>query len=133
MSVEFKIPGLRLRLSAAAETIVRGGHPWVFAASVRKQNREGKTGELAVIYDRNNAFLAAGLFDPDSPIRVRILHVGKPQPINAGWWRRHYEEALARRAGLFDEKTTGYRCINGENDGWPGLVLDRYETTLALK
>jgi 23S rRNA (cytosine1962-C5)-methyltransferase len=34
---------------------------------------------------------------------------------------------------LFDEQTTGYRWINGESDGWPGLVLDRYETTLVLK
>ena len=38
-----------------------------------------------------------------------------------------------RRAGLFDEQTTGYRWVNGESDGWPGLVLDRYDTTLVLK
>ena len=133
MSVKSKTPALRLRLAAAAESVVRAGHPWVFAASVRRQNRPGKTGELAVIYDRNNEFLAAGLFDPDSPIRVRILHLGKPQPLDRDWWRLHLDHALARRAGLFDEKTTGYRCINGESDGWPGLVLDRYGTTLALK
>ncbi len=133
MNVKSKNPALRLRLAAAAESVVRAGHPWLFAASVRRQNRPGKTGELAVIYDRNNEFLAAGLFDPDSPIRVRILHAGKPQPLDRDWWRRHLDEALARRAGLFDEKTTGYRCINGESDGWPGLVLDRYGTTLALK
>jgi 23S rRNA (cytosine1962-C5)-methyltransferase len=29
--------------------------------------------------------------------------------------------------------TTGCRLIHGENDGWPGLVLDRYDTTLVLK
>jgi 23S rRNA (cytosine1962-C5)-methyltransferase len=34
---------------------------------------------------------------------------------------------------LFDEHTTGFRCIHGEADGWPGLVLDRYDTTLVLK
>jgi 23S rRNA (cytosine1962-C5)-methyltransferase len=34
---------------------------------------------------------------------------------------------------LFDERTTGYRLINGESDGWPGLVLDRYDTTLVMK
>jgi 23S rRNA (cytosine1962-C5)-methyltransferase len=133
VSEETKTPALRLRIGAVAETRVRGGHPWVFAESVRKQNRPGKTGELAVIFDRKNQFLAAGLFDSDSPIRVRVLHRGKPQPIDAAWWRRHLEEALARRAGLFDESTTGYRCVNGENDGWPGLVLDRYDTTLVLK
>ena len=93
----------------------------------------GKTGELALLYDRKDEFLAAGLFDADSPIRARILHAGKRQAINLAWWRQHWEQSQARRAGLFDERTTGYRCINGENDGWPGLVLDRYDTTLALK
>jgi 23S rRNA (cytosine1962-C5)-methyltransferase len=29
--------------------------------------------------------------------------------------------------------TTGYRLIHGESDGWPGLVLDRYDATLVLK
>ena len=38
-----------------------------------------------------------------------------------------------RPAGLFDEQTTGFRWINGESDGWPGLVLDRYDRTLVLK
>jgi hypothetical protein len=47
---------LRLRLTATAESIVRGGHPWVYAASVREQNRAGVAGELAVIYDRNDTF-----------------------------------------------------------------------------
>ena len=133
MNVNSNTPALRLRLTAAAETTVRGGHPWVFAPSVRRQNRVGKTGELALIYDRKDEFLAVGLFDADSPIRARILHLGKPQAITPAWWRQHWEQAQARRAGLFDDRTTGYRCINGESDGWPGLVLDRYDTTLALK
>lgn len=124
---------LRLRVTATAETILRGGHPWLFAESIREQNRDGKLGELAVIYDRNDAFLAIGLFDPDSPLRVRILHSGKPFIIDVAWWKDHFSKAIQRRDGLFDEETTGYRLINGESDGWPGLVLDRYDTTLVLK
>jgi 23S rRNA (cytosine1962-C5)-methyltransferase len=34
---------------------------------------------------------------------------------------------------LFDEQTTGFRWLNGESDGWPGLVLDRYDSTLVMK
>ncbi len=124
---------LRLRLTAAAEAHVRGGHPWVFAESVREQNRHGSAGELVVIYDRQDKFLAVGLYDPDSPIRVRVLHAGKPQTIDAAWWAARLDAAVRRRDGLFDERTTGYRLINGESDGWPGLVLDRYDTTLVMK
>jgi len=124
---------LRLRLTATAESIVRGGHPWVFADSVKEQNRAGVAGELAVIFDRNDKFLAIGFFDPESPIRVRVLHVGKPVTIDEAFWKQRLAAAVQRRDGLFDEHTTGYRIINGESDGWPGLVLDRYDTTLVLK
>ena len=124
---------LRLRVTPAAETAVRSRHPWVFAESIQESNRAGKAGELAVIYDRKDKFLAVGLFDPDSPIRVRILHAGKPQTIDITWWQTRLEQTLARREQLFDAQTTGYRLIHGESDGWPGLVLDRYDTSLVLK
>ncbi len=131
--MDLKSTRLRLRITAAAETIVRGGHPWLFADSIHETNRAGEVGELAVIYDRKDKFLAVGLFDPESPIRVRILHAGKPQTIDSAWWNAHLEKTLARRAQLFDATTTGYRLIHGESDGWPGLVLDRYDTTLVMK
>jgi len=124
---------LRLRVTAAAESILRSGHPWLFADSIKEQNRAGEMGELAAIYDRKNRFLAVGLFDPDSPIRVRILHAGKPRTIDQDWWRARLAQALDLRGSLFEDQTTGYRCINGESDGWPGLVMDRYDTTLVLK
>ncbi len=126
-------PQLRLRVTGSTETILRSGHPWLFAGSVRDQNRKGRTGELAVIYDRKNQFLGFGLFDPASPIRVRMLHAGKPAIVDAGWWTARLEQSLQRRQGLFDAQTTGYRLIHGENDGWPGLVLDRYDSSLVLK
>ena len=124
---------LRLRLTNTAETIVRGGHSWLFSDSIREQNRAGQTGELAVIYDRNDKFLAVGLFDSDSPIRVRVLHTGKPQTIDSAWWNARLEKTLALRRDLFDAQTNGFRLIHGESDGWPGLVLDKYDSTLVLK
>jgi 23S rRNA (cytosine1962-C5)-methyltransferase len=124
---------LRLRISPTAEKYLRAGHPWVYSDSVREQNRPGTAGELAVIFDRTDKFFAVGFFDPDSPIRVRVLHVGKPVPVDRDFWNARLDAALQRRANLFDEQTTGYRLINGESDGWPGLVLDRYDSTLVLK
>lgn len=124
---------LRLRLTAAAESAVRSGHPWVYSDSIRESNRAGRTGEFAIIYDRLDRFLAIGWFDPDSPLRVRILHTGKPCHLDAAWWRERLATALTRRHHLFGPDTTGYRLIHGESDGWPGLVLDRYDTTLVVK
>jgi len=126
-------PNLKLRVSQKTETILRSGHPWLFSDSIREQTRPGTVGELAIIYDRKNQFLGMGLFDSDGPIRVRMLHTGKPQKVDRAWWQQHLTAALDRRRNLFDAETNGYRLCNGESDGWPGLVLDRYDSTLVLK
>lgn len=113
---------------------MRQGHPWIFSESVRSQSRPGQAGELGVVYDKNNQFLGVGMFDPDSPIRLRVLHVGKPESIDPAWWERRFQAAWNRREGLeADPQTNGYRLLHGENDQWPGLVLDRYGDTLVLK
>lgn len=117
----------------AAEAQVRAGHPWVFAESIREQNRPGEAGELAVIYDRQDRFLAVGLCDPQSPIRIRVLHGGAPANIDLAWFRDRLEEAAARRSSVFSEQTNGGRWINGESDRFPALVLDRYDGTLVIK
>jgi 23S rRNA (cytosine1962-C5)-methyltransferase len=117
-------------VTAVAESVLRSGHPWLFADSIREQNRAGQAGELAVIYDRKDRFLATGLFDPDSQIRVRLLHVGKPRAINRNWWSERLTRALESRRGLFDEQTTGFRWINGESDGRPGSGSLRLDAKL---
>lgn len=134
MSAEVKaVPRLRLRLTAAAESVVRAGHPWVYAERIKEANRPGVTGEIAIVYDRNDRFLALGLFDGESPIRLRVLHTGKPVMADDAWWYGRLAAAVARRDGLFDSSTDGYRLVNGESDGWPAMVVDRYAETLVLK
>lgn len=125
---------LRLRLFPRAETAVRGGHPWVYADSIKSQNREGVTGELAVIYDRRDRFFAVGMYEAESPIRVRVLHCGKPAEIGREWWLGKAEVCLAKReGGVLKEGTDGARMINGESEGFPGLVADKYADTLVVK
>lgn len=126
-------PRLRLRISPRALTALREGHPWIFSDSIQGENRPGVLGELAALYDHRDRFQGLGLYDPDSPIRVRVLYTGKARPLDAEWWRHHLRQPLDLRAGMFDAQTTGYRLCSGESDGWPGLVLDRYADTLVLK
>jgi 23S rRNA (cytosine1962-C5)-methyltransferase len=124
---------LRLRLTTTAERHVRGGHPWVYSDSVTEQNRDGDIGDLAVIYDKKDKFLALGLYDPTSPIRVRVLHAGKPARATPEWWLERLLKAKTIRLAHFDDDTTGFRWVSGESDGFPGLVLDRYAEVLVLK
>src|SRR5881394_2033502 len=124
---------IHVRLRPDAENRVRAGHPWIYDQSIREQRGAGKAGDLAVVFDRNDKFLAIGFYDPESPIRIRVLHRGKPVEITSDFWRERIKQSGAGRSALFDEQTNGYRLVNGENDFLPALVLDRYSETLVLK
>jgi 23S rRNA (cytosine1962-C5)-methyltransferase len=124
---------LAVHVTPAAERALRGGHPWLFDQAIRRQSDVGEPGDLTVIFDSRNRFLAIGLYDPDSPIRVRILHQGKPAVIDRQWYLEQLRAAARRRASLPATDTTGYRLVHGENDGLPGLIVDRYDTTCVFK
>lgn len=125
---------LALRVHPAAERALRGGHPWLYAGAIRQQSHEGQPGDLGVVFDQKRRFVAIGLYDPLSPIRLRVLQQGRPAPIDRSWFAARLAAALALREPLAeDQRTTGYRLVHGENDGLPGLVVDRYDETAVLK
>lgn len=124
---------IALRVSAEAEKIIRQGHPWVFDQSILEQSHRSLPGDLAVIFDSKRKFLAIGLYDPTSPIRVRILQKGKPANIDSNWFQQKIKTAIALREPLNHKNTNAYRLVHGENDGLSGLVIDRYAETAVIK
>jgi 23S rRNA (cytosine1962-C5)-methyltransferase len=124
---------IALRINAPAERALRQGHPWIFDQSITEQSHAGAPGDLAVIFDDQRRFLAIGLYDPTSAIRVRILQSRDSATINTNWFQNKLTIATHIRTGLEAKNTTGYRLVHGENDGLPGLVIDRYDDTLVLK
>jgi len=70
-------PQLRLRVTAAAESQLRAGHPWVFSDSVREANRAGEAGELAVVFDRKDKFWRWASLIRIHRFGVRVLHAGQ--------------------------------------------------------
>jgi len=124
---------IALRISPHAERALRQGHPWVFDQSITEQSHKGTPGDLAVIFDDKRRFLAIGLYDPTSAIRVRVLQSRDPATINADWFKAKLVSAALVREPLEGKDTTGYRLVHGENDGLPGLIIDRYADTFVLK
>lgn len=136
MSIIPKIEPRRLaiKLRPAAEKMVKRGHPWIFADSIAKQNVDGKAGDLAIIYDtKRNGILAIGLYDPQSPIRIKLIQFGKAAQINNEWFAKKIKEAYMLRTSLLATDTNSYRLIFGENDHLPGFIADVYDTVLVIK
>lgn len=124
---------IAIRVRPQALAALRAGHPWLFDQAIEQVSHAGAPGDLAVIFDTKRRFVAIGLYDPDSPIRVKILQHSQPVQIDADFWRGRLRAAVQRRAPLQAQGTTGYRLVHGENDGLPGLIIDRYAETLVLK
>jgi len=125
---------IAIKVKTSVEKIIRQGHPWLFEQGITKQSKEGKAGDIAIIYDKKkNQFLAIGLYDPFSVIRVKLLQAGKKAQIGEDWFRERIKIAFDKRAPLLQTDTNSYRLIHGENDGFPGLVADVYANVLVLK
>ncbi len=123
---------LAVRVTAPALRHIKMGHPWVYDGSITSVSHDGAPGDLAVIFDEDRKFVGIGLWDPASPIRIKMLHRGSPATIDAAWWHQKLAAAVEARASLWPA-TTGYRVVNGESDGFPGLVLDRYADVYVMK
>lgn len=124
---------VQLRVKPAAVRHLKQGHPWIFDEAITHASRDAGMGDLAVLNDEDRKVVAIGLFDPRSPIRVKVLHHGKPTPIDDAFFARRINEAIARRAPLAATDTDGLRLVHGENDGLPGFVVDQYNDTLVIK
>lgn len=128
---------IALRVVPPAERSIRADHPWVYDTSIESESHAGAPGDLAVVFDRKDRFLAVGLYDPTSPIRLRVLHQGSPVKIDAAWFAQRIAVSVEKRQILAHSPkqnlTNGYRLVNGESDGFPGLVADRYADTVVVK
>lgn len=107
-------------------------HPWIFSGAVDKA--DAQPGGLVSISDHSGNFLAQGYYNPKSQIVARVLSWDESETINADWWRKRLEAAISARAAWVErENLTGYRLVNAESDGLPGLIVDRYGDVLVLQ
>lgn len=126
---------MAIKLTSKGENYVQQGHPWVFSDSITKINDNAQTGDLAIIFGkRKNEMIGIGLYDANSPIRIKMIYNdSKSVTINDDFFLRKVQEAYQKRLMLLKTKTTSYRLIFGENDGFPSLIADVYNTVLVVK
>lgn len=125
---------LAIKLKANGERSVLQGHPWVFENSILKQNKEGQSGDICIIFrKRDDSVIGIGLYDKASPIRIKMLHHGGSQKINDAFFNSAIQKAFEKRGNLLKTNTNSYRLVFGENDGFPGLIADVYNKVLVVK
>ncbi|SDS48744.1 23S rRNA (cytosine1962-C5)-methyltransferase [Formosa sp. Hel1_31_208] len=126
---------LAVKLTAKGEHYVQQGHPWMFSDSIIKINDNAKAGDLAIIFGKKkNSMIGIGLYDPNSPIRIKMIYnASAPIKIDDSFFLRKIKTAFQKREPLLKTNTNSYRLLFGENDGFPSLIVDIYNTVLVLK
>jgi len=125
---------LAVKLTTSGERHLRKGHPWIFSESIEKINKDGKAGDISIIFSqKKNEVIGVGLYDPNSPIRIKMLHNGSAAKLNESFFSNKIERAFTLRTELLETQTNSYRLLFGENDGFPGFIADVYANVLVVK
>jgi 23S rRNA (cytosine1962-C5)-methyltransferase len=121
-----------LRLKRNEDRRLNAGHLWVFSNEVDTQQtalNRFKPGDCARVLAHNDKALGIAYVNPQSLICARLLSTWSIP--NTAWLAERIRIALLLRERLYAKPY--YRLIFGESDGLPGLVVDRYGTTLVVQ
>ena len=119
-----------IRLRDGKERSLLRRHPWVFQGSVAKGAAD--LGETVRVESASGDFLCWGAYSPNSSIKVRAWSFEEAERIDADFFGRRLQAAIAMRARLGID-SNGVRLVHGEADGLPGLVVDRYGDILVAQ
>ena len=122
-----------VRLKKGKEKAVRQLHPWVFSGAIDQIKGKPQNGDIILVNDSNNEFLAYGFFNMQSRVAVRLLEWDLETEINEEWWRKKIRIAVKHRLELHSDRTNTYRLIFSEADYLPGLIVDRYADFLSVQ
>lgn len=132
MSVE-KLP--RIFLQAKRARPFFGRHPWVFESAIERIEGTPEPGSQVRVDTFDKEFIAYGLYNPHSKIRVRLYSWDRTQPFSEAMLTDRIAEAVRFRhetLGLADPQG-GCRLVFSESDGLSGLTVDRYADVLVVQ
>ena len=123
------------------------GHPWVYAGEVLDvlpAPTDGRTvanGDIVDVLEENGTWQGAGLISQESTIRVRIVTRNANDRLDQAFWARKLAWAWEHRRVTMggrtlpgcEPDTNCCRVLFSEADGFPGLVVDRYEDILVAQ
>ena len=131
-----------------AARALSAGHPWVFEGEVLRvqpsplDGTPAENGCVVDVLEENGTWQGAGLLSEHSKIRVRVVTRNANDRLDEAFWRRKLEWAWRHRVTCMGALASGCgeapdtdccRVVFSEADGFPGLVVDRYEQVLVAQ
>ncbi|MBX3157905.1 MAG: class I SAM-dependent rRNA methyltransferase [Deltaproteobacteria bacterium] len=123
-----------VRLTGDVARHVRAGHPWVYREALGPRHLAPEPGTVIDLVDEEGEFVGRGLYDADSAIALRVFSRNPDVAIDAELVGLRVRAAVALRTKLLDASSLQcMRLVNGESDGLPGIVVERYGDYLVTQ
>ena len=112
-----------------------GRHPWVYAGAIAAVEGEPADGDPVDVYSHAGSFIARGLFNSKSKIRVRLYSWAADVPLNREFFLERLATAIRLRRDILGLDGSGRACrlVFSEADGLSGLTVDRYARWLVVQ
>jgi 23S rRNA (cytosine1962-C5)-methyltransferase len=109
-------------------------HPWVLETAVAFVSGEPADGDVVDVFSDQRAFIARGIINRRSHVRVRLYTWDQSESLDAAFWSRQLARAIGwrQRLGLLTPDSAA-RLVFSEADGLSGMVLDRFGSHLVLQ
>ncbi|GAA5508281.1 ribosomal RNA large subunit methyltransferase I [Novipirellula caenicola] len=123
-----------LRLKPSRQFPFLARHPWVHAHALAETGHNLKSGQVVDLLDFDGNWVARGVVNPGSRLRVRLYAFDANIEIGEQHWRSRIDAAIARRrlTGPVDPQA-GERIVFSESDLLSGLIVDRYADCLGVQ
>jgi len=110
-------------------------HPWVFAGAIERVEGAFTDGDEVDLITHGDTFVARGLINDRSKIRVRLFSWNEGQSLDRAFFRSRLEAAIRLRYQMLnlDVPDGGCRLVASEGDGLSGCTVDRYGQWLVLQ
>ncbi len=122
-----------LHLKPGRDKSLRRRHPWVFSGAVARVTGTPNPGDTVQVAAADGSVLGLAAYSPRSQIRARMWTFDAGAEIGPQFFRDRAAAALAARDLPTGGEPYGRRLVHGENDGLPGLVVDRYGDHLVCQ
>lgn len=111
-----------------------GRHPWVLETAVERIEGQAADGDVVELISDKGKFVARGILNRHSRLRVRLYTWDHHQALDEAFWRGRLESAIALRKDLsYDAPDGACRLVYSEADGLSGLIVDRYGQYLTVQ
>src|SRR5262245_50663350 len=110
-------------------------HPWVFPGAIAEIEGKPTDGGPVEVYSHGGAFIAHGLYNGQSRLRVRLYSWDYDRPVDETLFRDRLEQAIRLRRDVLklSGPGTGCRLVFSESDGLSGLTVDQYDRYLTVQ